>query len=66
MAGVEIRRHNKQQRILALATDFPAVWRDFKILQRERTLVLSIEDVTLIEQLSNITFRQTQPRRNGT
>lgn len=40
------------ERILALATDFPAVWRDPKTPQRERKrmLALLIEDVTLIKQ----------------
>jgi DNA invertase Pin-like site-specific DNA recombinase len=42
----------ERQRILALATDFPAVWRDPKTPQRERKrmLALLIEDVTLIKQ----------------
>jgi hypothetical protein len=41
-----------RQRILALATDFPAVWRDPNTPQRERKrmLALMIEDVTLIKQ----------------
>jgi hypothetical protein len=43
---------NEQQRILALATDFPAVWRDANTPQRERKrmLALLIEDVTLLKQ----------------
>ena len=43
---------HERQRILALATDFPAVWRDPKTPQRERKrmLELLIEDVTLIKQ----------------
>ena len=43
---------NEQQRILALATDFPAVWRDADTPQRERKrmLALLIEDVTLLKQ----------------
>ena len=42
----------ERQRILALATDFPAVWRDPQTPQRERKrmLALLIEDVTLIKQ----------------
>ena len=42
----------ERQRILALATDFPAVWRDPKTPYRERKrmLALLIEDVTLIKQ----------------
>ncbi len=42
----------ERQRILALATDFPAVWRDPNTPQRERKrmLALLIEDVTLIKQ----------------
>ena len=42
----------ERQRILALATDFPAVWRDPKTPQRERKrmLALLIEDVTLIRR----------------
>ncbi len=42
----------ERERILALATDFPAVWRDPKTPQRERKrmLALLIEDVTLIKQ----------------
>jgi DNA invertase Pin-like site-specific DNA recombinase len=41
-----------RQRILALATDFPAVWRDPTTPQRERKrmLALLIEDITLIKQ----------------
>ena len=41
-----------RQRILALATDFPAVWRDPNTPQRERKrmLALLIEDVTLVKQ----------------
>ena len=42
----------ERQRILALATDFPAVWRDANTPQRERKrmLALLVEDVTLIKQ----------------
>ena len=42
----------QRQRILTLATDFPAVWRDPKTPQREpkRMLALLIEDVTLIKK----------------
>ena len=42
----------ERQRILALAADFPSVWRDPKTPQRERKrmLALLIEDVTLIKQ----------------
>jgi hypothetical protein len=42
----------ERQRILALATDFPAVWRDPNTPHRERKrrLALLIEDVTLIKQ----------------
>jgi DNA invertase Pin-like site-specific DNA recombinase len=42
----------QRQRILALATDFPAVWRDPNTPQRERKrmLALLIEDVTLIKR----------------
>ena len=42
----------ERQRILALATDFPAVWRDPKTPHRERKrmLALLIEDVTLVKQ----------------
>jgi len=42
----------ERRRILALATDFPNVWRDPKTPQRERKrmLALLIEDVTLIKQ----------------
>jgi hypothetical protein len=42
----------ERQRILALATDFPAVWNDPKTPQRERKRMLGllIEDVTLIKQ----------------
>jgi len=42
----------EKQRILALATDFPAVWRDLDTPQRDRKRMLSllIEDVTLIKQ----------------
>jgi len=41
-----------RERILALATDFPTVWRDPNTPQRERKrmLALLIEDVTLIKQ----------------
>jgi hypothetical protein len=43
---------DKRRRILALATDFPAVWRDSKTPDRERKrmLALLIEDVTLTKQ----------------
>ncbi len=43
---------NERQRILALATDFPAIWRDPNTPQRERKRMLGllIEDVTLIKQ----------------
>lgn len=42
----------ERQRILALATDFPAVWSDPKTPPRERKrmLALLIDDVTLIKQ----------------
>jgi hypothetical protein len=42
----------ERQRILALATDFPAVWRDPNTPHRERKrmLALLIEDVTLVKQ----------------
>jgi hypothetical protein len=42
----------QRQHILALASDFPAVWRDPKTAHRERKrmLALLIEDVTLIKQ----------------
>ena len=42
----------ERQRILALAADFPSVWRDPKTPQRERKrmLALLIEDVTLMKQ----------------
>ena len=42
----------QRRRILALATDFPAVWRDPKTPDRERKrmLALLIEDVTLTKQ----------------
>jgi len=42
----------QRRRILALATDFPAIWRDPKTPERERKrmLALLIEDVTLIKQ----------------
>lgn len=42
----------ERERILALATDFPTVWRDPNTPQRERKrmLALLIEDVTLIKQ----------------
>ena len=45
-------REAERQRILALAADFPSVWRDPKTPQRERKrmLALLIEDVTLIKQ----------------
>jgi len=43
---------HERQRIVALASDFPAVWRDPNTPQRERKrmLALVIEDVTLIKQ----------------
>jgi DNA invertase Pin-like site-specific DNA recombinase len=43
---------HERQRILNLATDFPAVWRDPNTAQRERKrmLALLLEDVTLIKQ----------------
>ena len=43
---------DERQRILALATDFPSVWRNPKTPQRERKRMLGllIEDVTLIKQ----------------
>jgi DNA invertase Pin-like site-specific DNA recombinase len=43
---------NERHRILALATDFPAVWRDPKTPDRERKrmLALLIEDVTLTKE----------------
>ena len=42
----------ERQRILSLATDFPAIWNDPKTPQRERKpmLGLLIEDVTLVKQ----------------
>jgi len=42
----------ERRRILALATDFPAVWRDPKTPERERKrmLALLVEDITLIKQ----------------
>ena len=42
----------ERQRILALATDFPAIWNDPHTPQRERKRMLGllIEDVTLIKQ----------------
>jgi hypothetical protein len=42
----------ERQRIMNLATDFPALWRDPNTAQRERKrmLALLIEDVTLIKQ----------------
>jgi DNA invertase Pin-like site-specific DNA recombinase len=42
----------ERQRILALATDFPAVWRDPTTPQRERKrmLALLVEDITLLKQ----------------
>ncbi len=45
---------NERQRILVLATDFPAIWRDPNTPQRERKRMLGllIEDVTLIKQRS--------------
>jgi len=43
---------HERQRILALATDFPTVWRDPNTPQRERKRMLGllIEDVSLIKQ----------------
>ena len=43
---------NERQRIVCLATDFPAIWRDPTTPQRERKRMLGllIEDVTLIKQ----------------
>jgi DNA invertase Pin-like site-specific DNA recombinase len=43
---------DERRRILALATDFPAVWRGPKTPDRERKRMLSllIEDVTLVKQ----------------
>jgi hypothetical protein len=43
---------NERQRILALVTDFPAIWRDPNTPQRERKRMfgLLIEDVTLVKQ----------------
>jgi len=43
---------NERQRIVCLATDFPAIWRDPNTPQRERKRMLGllIEDVTLIKQ----------------
>ena len=43
---------DERQRILALVTDFPAVWRDPNTPQRERKrmLALLIEDITLIKR----------------
>ena len=42
----------ERKRLLALAADFPAIWRDKKTPQRERKqmLALLVEDVTLIKQ----------------
>ena len=42
----------ERQRILDLATDFPAVWRDphTAVRERKRMLALVIEDVTLLKQ----------------
>jgi DNA invertase Pin-like site-specific DNA recombinase len=42
----------ERQRIIALATDFPAVWRDPNTPHRERKrmLALLVEDVTLLKQ----------------
>ena len=42
----------ERQRILALATDFPAVWRDPNTPQRDRKRMLGllVEDVTLLKQ----------------
>jgi DNA invertase Pin-like site-specific DNA recombinase len=42
----------EQQRVLSIATDFPAVWRDpsTPARERKRMLGLLIEDVTLIKQ----------------
>lgn len=43
---------DERQRILSLASDFPAVWRDPNTPQRERKRMLGllIEDVTLVKQ----------------
>jgi DNA invertase Pin-like site-specific DNA recombinase len=43
---------DERQRILALATDFPAVWNDSNTPHRERKrmLALLVEDVTLLKQ----------------
>ena len=43
---------HERKRVLALAADFPAVWRDPNTPQRERKrmLALLVEDVTLIKQ----------------
>jgi hypothetical protein len=42
----------QRQRVLSLATDFPAIWRDPRTPPRERKRMLGllIEDVTLIKQ----------------
>jgi hypothetical protein len=44
--------HGERERVLALATDFPAVWNhpDTPQRERKRMLALLIEDVTLIKQ----------------
>jgi DNA invertase Pin-like site-specific DNA recombinase len=56
----------ERQRILALATDFPAVWHDPKTPQRERKrmLALLIADVTLIKQREIISGRAFSRRRH--
>jgi hypothetical protein len=48
---------HERTRILALATDFPAVWRDPQTPHRERKrmLALLVEDVTLLKQRQVIT-----------
>src|SRR5437867_3372696 len=56
------------QRILALATDFPATWNDPHTPQRERKRMLGllIEDVTLIKQremTAAVRFRGGAQRR---
>jgi DNA invertase Pin-like site-specific DNA recombinase/Txe/YoeB family toxin of Txe-Axe toxin-antitoxin module len=53
---------SKRQEILALATDFPRLWRDPRTPQREkkRMVRLLIEDVTLIKSeaiIANVRFR---------
>jgi len=56
----------ERQRILALATDFPAIWNDPSTPQRERKRMLGllIEDVTLIKQreiTAAVRFRGAAP-----